>query len=141
MKITEDMPIVPWTFRRQMSRRDRHRQRRGSGRAAFEELRLAPYTSAMLEFGETAMGKNQAELFEKPGGGGPVQRHAVGEICQERRAPYWRGHGRGAACGARHAARIPAPEGGPLRGQAYGTHSPHTGNKSELCCTRKILTY
>eukprot|EP00959_Pyramimonas_sp_CCMP1952_P146397 3064630-Pyramimonas_sp.AAC.1 len=55
MKFTEDVPIISWMIRHQIFCHNRYRQRRSSGRTSFEELRLAPYTSPMLEFGETVI--------------------------------------------------------------------------------------
>ncbi|CAK0819502.1 unnamed protein product [Prorocentrum cordatum] len=67
MKFTEDVPIIPWMIRHQIFCHNRYQRRRSSGRTSFEELRLAPYTSPMLEFGETVIGKEHTELQDKLG--------------------------------------------------------------------------
>ncbi|CAK0910250.1 unnamed protein product, partial [Prorocentrum cordatum] len=67
MKFTEDVPIIPWMIRHQIFCHNRYQRRRSSGRTSFEELRLAPYTSPMLEFGETVIGKEHTEPQDKQG--------------------------------------------------------------------------
>ncbi|CAK0848099.1 unnamed protein product, partial [Prorocentrum cordatum] len=67
MKFTEDVPIIPCMIRHQIFCHNRCQRRRSSGRTSFEELRLAPYTSPMLEFGETVIGKEHTELQDKLG--------------------------------------------------------------------------